>query len=181
MLLNFQELTNSNEPIRLRCSPIQLDHLLGDALKLAKENRSGQKDIEVTLDCDPIQIQGDEIRLLMAFNNLFENAIKFSPTQSHVSIAVAEKPSGGVVISIQDQGVGIPAEYYDKIFEPFFQVEAAMTRHHGGLGLGLAIVKGVIDLHGGQIEVKSKVGEGTRFVVELPSTLPEERCLGGGF
>lgn len=180
-LLNLQELTNTTDPIRLRCNPIQLDALLKDALAVTKEHRGSPTEMDFVIDCDPIQIEGDEIRLLLAFNNLFENAIKFSSPNAPISLKVAEKPTGGVIVTLQDQGIGIAEEHYDKIFEPFFQVEAAMTRHHGGLGLGLAIVKGVIELHAGTITVKSKLGEGTRFVIELPSKLPEDRCSSGGF
>lgn len=175
-LLNLHELSTDQQVAPIRCQPIQLNLLLKDALEVTLKHGLYDKTVSFEIDCDPMQIEGDEIRLLLAFNNLMDNAIKFSPPNSSVKVVAAERPEGGVVITIEDQGIGIQEEYFERIFEPFFQVEPAITRHYGGLGLGLAIVKGMVELHGGTIEVKSKVNAGSRFIVTLPARPPEERC-----
>jgi len=116
------------------------------------------------------------VRLMLAFGNMIDNAIKFSQDGAEARVQVAAHPNGGVVITVEDHGIGIPAESQEKIFEPFYQLEPALTRRYGGMGVGLAITKGIVDLHGGTIDVKSKVGVGTRFIVTLPSRPPAERC-----
>jgi signal transduction histidine kinase len=177
-LLNLHELsTKVEEPIRLRCQPIQCDLWIQNAVEATLEHSIHKKDIPIIVDCDPIQIEGDEIRLLLVMTNLLDNAIKFSDdAEDTIKVRVAERPEGGIIITVEDQGIGIEEQYYERIFEPFFQVEPAITRHHGGLGLGLAIVKGIVELHGGTVEVISKLGEGSRFIVTLPPRPPEGRC-----
>ena len=175
-LLNLHELNEEEEPVKLRCQTVRVDELLHDALNATLTHSMYDKIVEFTIDCDPIEIVGDEVRLLLAMNNLMDNAIKFSEAGDHVSIMVAERPEGGVIITIEDEGIGIAEEEFTSIFEPFYQVEPAITRHHGGMGLGLAIVKGMVDLHGGKIEVKSTLDTGTRMIVTLPAQPPENRC-----
>ena len=86
----------------------------------------------------------------------------------------ASKKGDKVVLEIQDFGRGIPKNKLKKIFEPFYQVDSGMDRKFGGAGLGLTIVKGIIEAHGGNIEVESKVGEGTTFRVILPTRYIEK-------
>jgi signal transduction histidine kinase len=175
-LLNLRELSDGAQMPKLRCTAIQIEELLREAWEVTQKHSSHKRKVDFHLDCDPVAIEGDEIRLLLAFNNLFDNAIKFSKDGGQVRVLVAERLEGGAVITIEDQGIGIDPEYHERIFEAFFQIEAAMTRHYGGLGLGLAIVKGMVELHEGTVEVKSQLGQGARFIVNLPGRLSPERC-----
>ena len=94
---------------------------------------------------------------------MIENAVKYSPENSKINIKTG--PVSGS-FQIDDTGIGIPETEIVKIFERFYRVDR--TRAKGSSGLGLSIVKSVIDLHGGKIEVKSKVGSGSSFIVYLP-------------
>jgi signal transduction histidine kinase len=140
------------------------------------EHALSDKVVTFDIDCDAIQIRGDEVRLLLEMNNLMDNAIKFSETDSQVKVVCVQSPDGGAVITIEDQGVGIEAEHMPHIFESFYQAEPAITRQHGGMGLGLAIVRGLVELHGGRVEVESKPEVGSTFIVTLPAHPPEGRC-----
>ena len=77
-------------------------------------------------------------------------------------------------VSVSDQGIGIPAEELDKIFERFYQVDGSRTRHYGGMGLGLSISKRIIEAHGGRIWVESELGQGATFYFTLPVYTGEE-------
>src|SRR5581483_2116134 len=108
-------------------------------------------------------VTGDEERLFQVALNLVGNAIKFTTTGGKVEVRVAER-NGGVALTVEDDGVGIPADALPRIFEPYRQAHAT----GGGSGLGLAIVKGIVEAHGGRIEVASREGAGSRFTVTLP-------------
>jgi signal transduction histidine kinase len=103
-----------------------------------------------------------------AFGNILANAIRFSPEGTDITIGVA-RDGEQVIAWVQDQGIGIPADKLQKIFEEFYQIEPPNTRHYGGLGIGLTIAKGLIDAQGGKIWAESKgVGKGSTFKVFLP-------------
>ncbi len=176
-LLNLHELSDpSAESVVLRCAPLRLDYLLQDALRITWDNLEEPRDVAVIVDCDAIEIEGDEVRLTLALVNLLDNAVKFSHNGGRVWVTVAQRPEGGVVMTFEDEGIGIAPEYLPHLSEPFFQVEPAMTRHHGGLGLGLTIVKGMLDLHGATIEIISRPEEGSRVIITLPAKPPKGRC-----
>ncbi len=114
-------------------------------------------------------LPGDLTRLAQALNQLIDNACKFSPAGSTVTVAAQLSPlKDAVEISVADQGIGIPAEEYPRIFQRFYQVDGSTTRRYGGTGLGLALVKEIVDAHKGQVDVESKVGMGSIFTVQLP-------------
>jgi signal transduction histidine kinase len=104
----------------------------------------------------------------LAFGNLLGNAIRFSPQGSEITVGVTK--DGDQVLSwVQDQGIGIPADKLQKIFEEFYQIEPPNTRHYGGLGIGLTIAKGLIEAQGGKIWAESiGKGAGSTFKVLLP-------------
>jgi two-component system phosphate regulon sensor histidine kinase PhoR len=102
------------------------------------------------------------------FNNLISNAINYSPDGGQVRVKMANR-GGFLEIVISDTGVGIDPEELPKIFEKFYRIKHPQTRQVVGTGLGLAIVKGVVDSHGGSIEVKSEPGAGTTFRILLPA------------
>ena len=100
------------------------------------------------------------------FNFNIGNAIKYTKG-GQISVA-CEVEQEWVVISVSDQGEGIPPEYLDKVFERFFQVDGASTRRVGGSGLGLSIARGIVEAHNGKIWVESTVGQGSTFRFTLP-------------
>ena len=113
------------------------------------------------------EVYGDEPLLVVALHNLISNAIQYSPPGSRVGIGVSNN-DGIVEIAVTDQGVGIPQDDLGRVFERFYRVDDARSRHTGGTGLGLSIVKHVVQNHGGDIRVWSQAGSGSTFTVRLP-------------
>lgn len=125
------------------------------------------KDIQVQLKAaEDLTVWGDESLLLMCFQNLITNAITYSPEGSHVGIG-ARRVGDIVEISVADRGIGISEADRTRIFERFYRVDSARSRNTGGTGLGLSIVRHVIQNHGGEIQVWSKLGAGSTFTVRL--------------
>lgn len=120
----------------------------------------------------PARLMGDPYRLTQILNNLLGNAVKFTENGT-VTLAVelagqAEGNSPALLFTVQDTGIGIPAEKYNSIFESFTQADNDTTRKYGGTGLGLAITKSLVEQQGGQIWVNSKMGVGSVFQFKLP-------------
>jgi PAS domain S-box-containing protein len=116
----------------------------------------------------PVSISSDPNRLQQVFGNLLHNAIKFTPKDGKVHVRL-ERFESHVEVSFTDTGEGIAADFLPYVFERFQQGDASTTRRHGGLGLGLAIVKQLVELHGGNVRVKSGgIGQGATFTVHLP-------------
>ncbi len=113
------------------------------------------------IQADPTQIQ--EMR-----TNLVSNSLEAMPNGGRLTIRTRRGPGQMVTVEIADTGVGIPEEYLNKLFTPFFTTKAVGK----GTGLGLAITYGIIKMHRGQISVRSQVGQGTTCVLQLPVTLP---------
>ena len=116
---------------------------------------------------EPVHVFGDEEELRQAIGNLIDNGLKYTPR--HGSVRTELSSTGDqATIRIEDNGIGIPEEFLDRIFERFFRVDKARSREIGGTGLGLAIVKNVCLKHDGNVEVESKDGKGTTFTITLP-------------
>jgi two-component system phosphate regulon sensor histidine kinase PhoR len=107
--------------------------------------------------------------LVEAVGNLVDNAIKYSDAGKPVTVTVS-RDGGNAVISVVDQGIGIPVEHIGRIFERFYRVDKARSRKAGGTGLGLSIVKHITGLHNGRVSVKSEPGNGSTFSILLPLT-----------
>jgi two-component system, cell cycle sensor histidine kinase DivJ len=99
--------------------------------------------------------------------NLISNAIKFTPRGGTVTVS-ATCETGKLLLTVEDTGVGIGADDLPRLGEAFFQARGSYDRKHDGSGLGLSIVKGLVDLHGGETDIHSRLGEGTRVTVRLP-------------
>jgi signal transduction histidine kinase len=112
-------------------------------------------------------IKANPTLLNRAISNVIENAIKYSPENSVVEIQV-EKNATHLITNIIDNGPGIEKKYHKQIFERFFRIDDSRSRKTGGSGLGLAISKEIIELHSGEIMIKSKKEIGTTFVIILP-------------
>ena len=115
---------------------------------------------------EPLWVRADPIRLEQIVSNLLINAAKFTEPGKQVSLSVKQE-ADHAVLRVRDQGVGIPPEMHERIFEPFVQIED--TRTNGGLGLGLPLVKQLVSLHNGTVAVRSEGrGRGSEFIVHLP-------------
>lgn len=116
---------------------------------------------------EPVVGEWDGRRLEQVLLNLISNAVKYSPDGGDVVVTVAVD-GREARITVADQGIGIPEEQQDRLFEPYYRAPDASARGIGGLGLGLSVCKAIVDAHGGRIWVESKPGKGSRFVVALP-------------
>lgn len=118
------------------------------------------------------KVNMDKNRISQVVDNLIGNAMKFSPDGGTISVAIHEQ-TDDILVTIKDEGIGVPKEKQEKIFERFYQVDGSARRRFGGTGIGLAIVKRIIDAHKGQIWVESEVGEGSIFSFTLPKAVEE--------
>ncbi|WP_354242405.1 ATP-binding protein [Arthrobacter sp. UYEF20] len=112
-------------------------------------------------------VYGDQDLLVTALRNLIDNAIRYSPENTRVGVGVRAK-DGLVAVSVTDQGEGLSPEDQERVFERFYRVDSARSRHTGGTGLGLSIVKHVISNHGGEVTLWSQPGQGSTFTIRLP-------------
>lgn len=118
-------------------------------------------------DC-PLYVQGDPVRLTQVVNNLLVNACKFTPEHGRIEL-ILESADGSAVMTVRDNGIGIPPEMQETIFNMFAQVQTSVERGKGGLGLGLSLVKSLVEMHGGSVTVHSEgVNRGSEFLVRLP-------------
>ncbi|MEH7417176.1 ATP-binding protein [Neobacillus drentensis] len=156
---------------QLNIQMINLYSILQDVLKLL-DGKADTKNIQLEFQSkqNHAYIKGDFDRLKQVFINLINNAITYTPVNGKVSIYLLDSDEM-VRISIKDTGVGISKEDIPRIFERFYRVDRARSRNSGGTGLGLAIVKHLIEAHQGSISVKSKLGEGSEFIIELPKEM----------
>ena len=112
-------------------------------------------------------ISADGDALEEALLNLLSNALKYSTTRKEVDLSLA-RDHGKIVITVTDKGIGIPEQELVHVFGRFYRIPDDRTRQVGGAGLGLAVVKHIVAAHDGVIRVKSKVGSGSTFTIELP-------------
>ena len=123
--------------------------------------------IKTHFDDKPMLVLGDKTQLLSAVSNLAENAVKYSNAGGIVEMTLSHEGKD-VVLSVSDQGIGIPPDSLPRIFERFYRVDKARSRGTGGSGLGLSIARHVISNHHGTLSVTSSEGEGSVFLVKLP-------------
>jgi signal transduction histidine kinase len=122
-------------------------------------------------------VDADRLRLQQVLNNLISNAVKF--TRAGGIEVSAWRENGHVAIAIADSGIGIAPEHVPTIFEKFRQLDGSYTRRASGTGLGLAITNHLVQMHGGSIDVESRLGEGTTFTVRLPVHAGPEPAAAG--
>ena len=151
--------------LKLNLGPTNLRELCD---RVVAEFRIAQgKHHVITLDdrFDRLDSMMDERLLRHILNNLLSNAVKYSPPGSEVTLSL-ERRDENAMMEVQDRGIGIPVEDQPRMFESFHR--ASNVENRPGTGLGLAIVKKAVELHGGEITLKSAIGSGTRFTVMLP-------------
>ncbi len=141
---------------------------------------ANQHRLTVDVPEDPIFVNGDLTRLAQVLSNLLNNSAKYSPTGGCIELRVQKLPKS-VVFSVSDDGLGIPPEFLESIFDMFNQVNRTLDRAQGGLGIGLALVRKLIELHNGTVHAESAgVGYGSTFIVQLPRLVEsEEECPEG--
>lgn len=172
-LLDVSRLTRNK--LDLRLERIDLGAAIGDAVETVRP-LINEKGHELTLETpeDPIYLVADRTRLGQVFANILSNAAKYSEPGGRITLSAAIQPRENTVsISIKDEGIGVTPEQLPHVFEMFTQFVPSLERTQGGLGIGLALARGLVELHGGRIEVTSAgVGEGTEVVVQLPLAPP---------
>jgi CheY-like chemotaxis protein len=140
---------------------------------MPKMEARGQQ-LAVELPDLPVVIEGDSVRLAQVLSNLINNASKFSPPDSCITLA-ARYADGHVQIAVRDEGAGIDPAFLPHMFDLFAQADQSLDRSQGGLGIGLTLVKHLVELHGGTVEAHSAgIGHGTTVTVTLPGRLEEE-------
>lgn len=124
----------------------------------------------------PVRFVADPRRLRQVLANLLSNAVKFTPPSGKVDLVASADPAAALVrFEVRDTGPGIAPGDLPNLFRPFTQLDARLAREHGGSGLGLSLAQGMVELHGGRIEVDSAPGKGSCFSVVLPWRTPEQR------
>lgn len=167
-LLNLSKIERKEIPLNIdRVDIAELIHETAVTL----EGPAEQKQTQLVLPGEdrPVMLEADRDRLRQIILNLIANGINYTPEGGTVRVSLRENLYE-VRLIIADNGIGIPEESLDRIFERFYRVDKARSRHSGGTGLGLAIVKHLIESHRGQIEIESTEGEGTTITVILPKT-----------
>jgi two-component system sensor histidine kinase SenX3 len=154
--------------------PVDVDTVVGRAID-ASHIDAQSKGIEVVHNGERgLQLFGNSDEISLALSNVVANAVTYSPDHSKVVVS-ARAADTRVVISVTDQGIGIPSAEIDRIFERFYRVDPARHRSTGGTGLGLSIVKHVVASHGGEVDVWSVEGQGSTFTLTFPRRpVPDE-------
>jgi two-component system sensor histidine kinase SenX3 len=164
-IINLSRLQDS-DPLSVPSELIVRD-LVNEAIDQSQVGAENRKIEILTGEVANGVVLGDREQLIMAIQNLVENAVNYSPEGTKVTVSSVVR-DGIVTISITDQGIGIPENEKDRIFERFYRVDPARSRESGGTGLGLSIVKHVATKHGGEVSVWSVEDVGSTFSLKLP-------------
>ncbi len=167
-ILDIERLESGKAPLQLQ--ECDAAHLVRQAVETMRA-MADAAGVELRAEAGPSAVSADPDRVVQTLDNLINNAVKFSPRGSTVTVA-SERRDGEVVFSVADRGRGIPPEKLETIFGRFQQVDASDSRQKGGTGLGLAICRSIVTQHGGRIWVESTPGEGSTFLFTIPA-LPE--------
>jgi two-component system, sensor histidine kinase len=125
--------------------------------------------LDVELLDEPVWVYGDPARLAQVVSNLVNNAAKYTPNGGHISMRMT-RVDGEVAVVVQDNGMGIPADMLEHVFDMFAQVNRTLDRSQGGLGIGLSLVKRLMELHGGSVRAESRGTDlGSRFTLRMPA------------
>ncbi|MDX5475681.1 MAG: cell wall metabolism sensor histidine kinase WalK [Bacillaceae bacterium] len=164
-LLDLSKMEKHGFPLHTQILDI---HELLEEVMVMLSGKANNKDIQLTLEKKdkPLYLRADSARLKQIFINLVNNALAYTSNNGKVSVNVKEDREH-IVVEVSDTGIGISEEELPRIFERFYRVDKARSRNSGGTGLGLAIVKHLVEVHYGTVSVRSKVNEGTTFIVKL--------------
>lgn len=157
------------EAIKLNQTKQDLGSLAGTVVKEFKKRAEERKiTLELKVARESLTTEFDEEWLKVAFENLLDNALKFTPEKGKVTIRVGKEPDGGIFGEVADTGIGIPKEEQDKVFLPFRRTKDVLRTDFEGVGVGLYIVKTVVEKHNGRLELESEEGKGTKIKFILP-------------
>ena len=173
-IINLSRLQDS-DPLQVAVE-LEIEDLISAAIDQSQISADNRQIMVSHTKAKDALVLGDREQLVMAIQNLVENAINYSPEGTKVSVNTTVD-QGIVDISITDQGIGIPENDIDRIFERFYRVDPARSRQTGGTGLGLSIVKHVASKHGGEVTVWSVPGVGSTFSLRLPVYTPTQESV----
>jgi CheY-like chemotaxis protein len=176
-LLDVSRITANK--IQLRREPLDLARLMETAAEsIAPLATASGQALDVHLPPRAIWIDGDGARLVQVFANVLNNAVKFTPRGGHISFT-ADGRSEVAIVRIRDTGVGIAAGVLTRVFDMFHQAAPMLERSTGGLGIGLTLARRLVEMHDGQIDIRSPgVGEGTEVEIRLPiGAAPAETAM----
>lgn len=161
-LLEMSNLLSVSRSDHIALTPLA-DEILADLTPLAQQNG-----VSLRAKCDDVCIIGSDALIYRLLFNLVENGIKYNRPGGSVTVSIHQKEAMAV-LHVSDTGMGIPPEYRDSVFQPFFRIDKSRSRKMGGVGLGLALVREIAVLHGGSVAVESSSDCGTTFGVTLPT------------
>lgn len=167
-LLTLTKLESGRE--RLNLSEFKLRELVEEVYDSLEQEFVKREVSFENLVSEDFKMFADRQKLLLLLRNLIDNAVKYNKKGGNVWVR-AKKEGNKQVLEVEDTGIGIPPEHVPYIFERFYRVDKGRSREMGGTGLGLSIVKHIVFLHGGEIMVHSKPGEGSRFFIIIPILL----------
>jgi PAS domain S-box-containing protein len=174
--------------VELDCTPTAINQLCRSSLSFIKQQafqKQIQFDLKIQADLPDLLV--DERRIQQVLINLLSNAVKFTLEGGKITLKVTweQYPPESKIshrpdlirIAVIDTGIGIASENLPKLFAPFVQIDSSLSRKYTGTGLGLSLVKRIVEMHGGQVDVSSKIGVGSCFIVDLPCTsMPKSSC-----
>ncbi len=154
--------------------PVDIGPILSSCL-LILGAKAREKDIVMTGNVDEAMppLLGDPLRLKQILINLIGNALKFTPAQGRIDVAVSRESAGMALLTVADTGIGMSPDEMQTALRPFGQVETGFNRRHEGTGLGLPIAAALARLHGGDLRIESRKGSGTRVSVLFPLAISE--------
>ena len=165
-LLSLSELELSRDSIEI--SEFDLKSLIDDiALGFGHALAAKQQKLTIEPQGNNFKISADRDKIEQVFVNLIDNAVKYTNDGGRIEICLVQQ-DGEVVVTVEDDGLGIPKEDLDRVFERFYRVDKARSRQLGGTGLGLGIAKHIVLAHKGGIRIESEVNRGTKAFVTLP-------------
>lgn len=168
-LLTLTKMDSSANVARMEFSVLNLSEICANVAK-ALRPLAEQKNINLDFFAETaVYSKVERDRIWEAIYNILDNSIKYTPSGGMVSMYVS-KEEGNAIITVEDTGIGIAPEELYKIFDRFYRVDKARSRETGGTGLGLSIALSAVELHGGNIQVESEEGKGSKFIIIIPIT-----------
>lgn len=163
LIEDILRLSQLDENVELAWENLDIAKMASDTAALLSDTAE-KKNVKINLDCEPTEIYGVRQLYSEIIYNLCENAIKYNKDGGSVTVSTHPK-NGGIELTVSDTGIGIPPEHRSRVFERFYRVDKSHSKATGGTGLGLSIVKHAVQYLGGQIDLTSRVGEGTKITV----------------
>ncbi len=171
LIADLLDLSRLEEAEAVPETPVELSQVVAGEVTSATyvAERAGTR---LESDVQPgVWVRGERAQLGNLVRNLLENAVRYTPDGGKIVVTL-ERDQAEAVLTVEDDGIGIPLEAQQRVFERFYRVDRARSRDTGGTGLGLAIVKHIAELHGGTVGVESELGQGSTFCARFPALPP---------